>query len=209
MLTGLAIQSVDGAIADLGLSSYQLDDGERGYTVDSDSRMDMRYDLDAETPTAADILKTYSEKDLVLLFQELAEQPFTRRIAKAIKSSKPIITPADLAEVVEQAIPSSQRYKSKKITVNLLRALRMEVNHELDSLEQFIEQVVTKLNPQARLAIISFQSLEDRVVKNAFRKLKQEGQVQIVTKKPVSPTESEIQENPRSRSAKLRVCEKL
>jgi 16S rRNA (cytosine1402-N4)-methyltransferase len=208
ILDSMKINSVDGIVADLGLSSYQLDDVSRGFIVVSDSKMDMRYDMNSNTPKASDILRNYSEKELVALFQKYSEQPFERRIAAEIKRSKPISTPRELHALVERTIPSSQRYKTKKITINLLRGLRMEVNNELDTLKTFIDQAVSRLDPGGRLVVISFQSVEDRVVKNAFREHKHQDNLQIITKKPITPSDEEITVNPRSRSAKLRAAEK-
>ncbi|MFH1749660.1 MAG: 16S rRNA (cytosine(1402)-N(4))-methyltransferase RsmH [bacterium] len=205
VLKDISILEVDGIIADLGISNFQLEDKLRGFSLESDSLLDMRIDQD-QSIVALDILKRYSEKDLVQLFQEVGEQPFARRIARAIKTEKNFQSTSEFYQIIERAIPVNLRYKAKKIAVNLFRALRMEVNSEIQSLNEFIPNAISVLKESGRLVIISFHSIEDRIVKHTLRNNKQ---VKILTKKPIIPLIQEVKNNPKSRSAKLRACEKI
>lgn len=201
----LHITQVDGIIADLGISNFQLEDKLRGFGLESDSLLDMRINQEQST-IALDILKQYSEKDLVQLFQEVGEQPFAKRIAKAVKTKRNFQSASEFYQIIEQAIPPKLRYKAKKIAVNLFRTLRMEVNSEIKNLQEFIPSAISILKESGRLVIISFHSIEDRIVKHT---LKNNNQVTILTKKPIVPSMQEVKINPKSRSAKLRACEKV
>ncbi|MFC1656597.1 16S rRNA (cytosine(1402)-N(4))-methyltransferase RsmH [Patescibacteria group bacterium] len=205
VLEDINILEVDGVVADLGISNYQLENKLRGFGLESDSLLDMRIDQD-QIVIALDILKRYSEKDLIQLFQEVGEQPFSKRIARAIKEEKDFQSTAEFYKIIERAIPANLRYKAKKIAVNLFRALRMEVNSEIENLNEFIPKAINVLTESGRLVIISFHSIEDRIVKHA---LKNNKQVKILTKKPIIPSIGEVKNNPKSRSAKLRACKKI
>jgi len=207
ILQELRIKKVDGIIADLGISNFQLQDPDRGFSIEKLGILDMRMDQNSPN-TAIDILRKYSEKDLVRIFRELGEQPFSQRIARAIKKAKKLETTEDFLQIIQEAIPGNLRFKAKKIAINLFRAIRMEVNQEIPNLKIFIPQAIQVLKTQGRLVIISFHSLEDRIVKWAFRDYPK-AQIKILTPKPIFPTEEEIQSNPKSRSAKLRACEKI
>ncbi len=208
ILSDLKIKKIDGIIADLGISNIQLQDTHRGFSIEQNSPLDMRIDQ-TQRKTASDILKNYSEKDLIKLFQEIGEQPFSKRIARAVKQSKNLQTTYDFYKIIQTAIPEKLKFKAKKIAINLFRALRMETNQEIKNLEEFIPKAVNNLNPGGKLVIISFHSIEDRIVKWKFRDLKHQKQIEILTKKPVTPSQKEIQINPKSRSAKLRACKKI
>jgi len=201
----LHIVRVDGVIADLGISNFQLEDKLRGFSLESDSLLDMRINQEQST-IALDILKQYSEKDLVQLFQEVGEQPFAKRIARAVKTKRNFQSASEFYQIIEQAIPVKLQYKAKKIAVNLFRALRMEVNSEIKNLQEFIPNAISVLKKSGRLVVISFHSIEDRIVKHT---LKNNNQVTILTKKPIVPLIQEVKINPKSRSAKLRACEKI
>lgn len=208
ILEDLGIEKVDGIIADLGISNFQLEDSQRGFSVEKDSPLDMRIDQDQRT-AAYDILKSYSEKDLIELFQKIGEQPFSRRIAKAVKQAKNLQTTQDFYQIIQAAIPGKLKFKAKKIAINLFRALRMEVNQEIKNLEEFIPSAINTLNPNGKLVIISFHSIEDRIVKWKFRELAKKRQIEILTPKPIIPSQEEIKVNPKSRSAKLRICKRI
>lgn len=204
VLSDAKIDGVDGIVADLGISNYQLEDKFRGFSLESNGLLDMRMDQEQST-IALDILKRYSEQDLVELFQEVGEQPFSKRIARAVKKAKNFESTKEFYQIIENSIPEKLRYKAKKIAINLFRALRMEVNSEIQNLKDFIPNAIQVLNKKGRLVIISFHSIEDRIAKHT---LKQNKQVTILTKKPILPSTKEIKINSKSRSAKLRVCEK-
>ncbi len=205
VLEDINVVEVDGIIADLGISNYQLEDKLRGFSLESGSLLDMRMDQD-QSKIALDILKQYSEKDLVQLFQEVGEQPFVKRIAEAIKNQKNFQSTTEFYQIIEQAIPANLRYKAKKIAVNLFRALRMEVNSEIENLQEFIPKAINVLAESGILVVISFHSIEDRIVKHS---LKNNKQVKVLTKKPIIPSTEEVIINSKSRSAKLRACQKL
>jgi 16S rRNA (cytosine1402-N4)-methyltransferase len=193
---------VDGIVLDLGLSSMQLADAERGFSFLTDGALDMRFNPDEETD-AAELVNTLSEQDLADLIYEYGEEHASRRIARGIVYARPIKTAAQLASVIERSMGRRGRIHPATQT---FQALRIAVNREIDVLENVLPQVVELLKPQGRIAIISFHSLEDRVVKNFFRS---SDQLQVLTKHPVRPSDDEVQANSRSRSAKLRVAEKV
>jgi 16S rRNA (cytosine1402-N4)-methyltransferase len=195
----------DGIIADLGVSSAQLDQPQRGFSFraegDLDMRMDQRQDL-----TAADIVNTYAEKTLADIFFTLGEERLSRRIARNIVEQRPFHTTTQLAEAIARCVPSSYRHGRIHPATRVFQALRIEVNQELKVLEKWLLQAVDWLKPNGKIAVISFHSLEDRIVKQTFR---QDQRLQIITKKPLIATDEEIRANPRSRSAKLRVAAKI
>jgi 16S rRNA (cytosine1402-N4)-methyltransferase len=197
----------DGLLADLGLSSMQLEDASRGFSFERPGPLDMRMDPHTRT-TASEIVNRTPERELADLIFKLGEERFSRRIARGMVKARPIRSTTELAQVVTRAIPSRTGLYHVHPATRTFLALRMVVNQELESLETFLAQALGVLAPGGRLVILSFHSLEDRLVKRAFQAWKREGQAEILTKKVVRPGEAEIQANPRSRSAKLRAAEK-
>lgn len=217
------ITEISGLLADLGVSSMQLDDAQRGFSFRYDAPLDMR--MGSEGVSAADLVRTLEESDLARILRDYGEEPMARRIARAVveaRSEAPIETTARLAEVI-RSVKRSRPHEIDPSTLTF-QALRIATNEELVGLETFIDDAVSALEREARIAVISFHSLEDRIVKQAFRRL--EGQctcppgmpvcgcgavaiVHVMTGRPVTASEEEIARNPRSRSAKLRVAEKL
>ena len=198
---------VDGVIADLGLSSIQLDDASRGFSFNQSGPLDMRMDPGAEL-TAADLVNHADERELADIFFELGEERHSRRIARAIVKARPYRSTTELAQVVTRAIPSRAGLHQIHPATRSFMALRLAVNGELENLGVFLNKVLTVLRPGGRVVILSFHSLEDRPVKQAFRRWQDEGLAAILTRKVVRPTEEEIEMNPRARSAKLRAAEK-
>lgn len=198
----------DGIIADLGVSSAQLDRPERGFSFRHEADLDMRMDQ-TQSLTAADLINTYAERDLADIFYQYGEERFSRRIARKIVAKRPINTTTALAQIVASALPAPKGRKyHRRIhpATRVFQALRIAVNQELQVLEQFIALAPTWLKPGGRIGIISFHSLEDRIVKHHFR---QNSLLKVMTKKPIVASESEKRENPRARSAKLRIAEKI
>lgn len=205
------VKALNAVLFDLGISSYQIESEHRGFSIKQDSRLDMRMD-ERSALTAYDIVNTYSEKGLSALIEKFGEERFHNRIAKFIveeRSRNPIHTTHELAEAVHRAI--GYRHKTGGIdpATRTFQAIRIAVNDELGSLEEGLKRIVSWLAVGARICVISFHSLEDRIVKNLFREYAELGFLNIVTKKPIIPSDSEIESNPRSRSAKLRVAERL
>ncbi len=192
----------DGIILDLGLSSMQLGDAARGFSFQSDGALDMRFNPDEPT-TAADLVNSLDEKELADLIYEFGEERASRRIAHAVVDARPIDTAAQLASVIERAVGRHGRIHPATRT---FQALRIAVNREIDVLKSGLPQIVETLAPRGRVVIISFHSLEDRLVKNFFR---ESAQLEILTKHPLRPTHAETVANPRSRSAKLRAAERI
>ncbi|MEE3715246.1 16S rRNA (cytosine(1402)-N(4))-methyltransferase RsmH [Tumidithrix elongata RA019] len=195
----------DGMIADLGVSSAQLDRPERGFSFRESGDLDMRMDRRQEL-TAADIVNTYAEKTLADIFFTLGEERLSRRIARNIVEQRPFQTTTQLADVIARCVPGSYRHGRIHPATRVFQALRIEVNQELKVLETWLQQSVNWLKPHGKIAVISFHSLEDRIVKHTFR---QDERLQIITKKPLIATDEEIRQNPRSRSAKLRLATKV
>lgn len=198
---------VDGVLADLGLSSMQIDDAARGFSFNSPGPLDMRMDPGSET-TAADLVNYADERELADIFYKLGEERHSRRIARAIVKARPYRITTELAQVVTRAIPSRAGLHQIHPATRSFMALRLAVNAELDNLDQFLDRVLTVLRPGGRVVILSFHSLEDRRVKQAFRRWQGEGWANILTRKCVRPGDTEVQMNPRARSAKLRAAEK-
>jgi len=206
---------VNGILMDIGISSVQLDDSGRGFTFQKDEPLLMTMEdniIPDVTLTAYDLVNTSSESALADIIYAYGEDTFARRIAKAIVEAReiaPIKTTFDLVRVVESAIPSRFQKGKTNPATKTFQALRIAVNDELGALREGIAGAVAMLAPGGRLAVITFHSLEDRIVKNAFRDFQKDDIVKLIAKKPIAPTLSESKSNPRSRSAKLRIIEKL
>jgi 16S rRNA (cytosine1402-N4)-methyltransferase len=200
----LAGETADGILLDLGVSSLQLDDAERGFSFQREGPLDMRMDRTARG-SASELVNRMRESDLADLIHELGEEPYSRRIARAIareREKAPIATTTELAEIVRRAAPKSRRPGFHPAT-RTFQALRIRTNRELDGLEPALERAAECLRPAGRMAVIAFHSLEDRAAKQAFRALESRG-FRVLTRKPVRPGEPETRDNPRARSARLR-----
>src|SRR5271170_5954674 len=208
---GLGIAKVDGVLADLGVSSMQLDRPERGFSFREAGPLDMRMssgEAEEDSLTAGEIVNRWPEKEVADLLYREAEEHDSRRIARAIVKARPIRDTAHLATVVAGARKQWGRQKLHPATKTFL-ALRIAVNRELEELGQFLSRTPATLNSGGRWIVLSYHSLEDRLVKHAFQDLAREGSFQVLTKKVIQPGDEEIRNNPRSRSAKMRVAEKL
>jgi 16S rRNA (cytosine1402-N4)-methyltransferase len=214
VLEELNLNHVDRILLDLGISSFQLEVGGRGFSFlkDEPLLMTMKKNPKSEDLTASDIVNNWEEENLADIIYGFGEEKYSRKIAKAIvgaRKEKPIKTTFDLVEIIEKAVGGF--YKKMRIhpATRTFQALRIATNSELVNLEEMIKKGFYLLTPSGRMAIITFHSLEDRIVKHEFIRLKQEGYANIITKKPIIPNKSEIINNPRSRSAKLRIIEKI
>lgn len=219
------IASVDGILLDLGVSSYQLDTVERGFTYKVDTPLDMRMDR-RQTISAREIVNDYSEKELFRVIRDYCEDPFAKNIAKHIvqeRAKAPIETTGQLNEIIKAAIPAKMRATGGHPSKRTYQAIRIECNHELDVLKNSLDTMIDLLNPGGRLCIITFHSLEDRIVKSAFKRREnpctcppefpvcvcgKKSAGKVITRKPILPGAAELEENSRSKSAKLRVFEK-
>jgi 16S rRNA (cytosine1402-N4)-methyltransferase len=206
------VSLVDGALADLGVSSLQLDAPGRGFSFQRDEPLDMRMDT-AGGETAADLVARSTERDLADAIYAYGEERFSRRIARAIveaRRAQPIATTGGLAAIVRRALPPRRSMRIDPAT-RTFQALRIWVNRELDGLDRFLEAATRRLRIGARLVVISFHSLEDRIVKHTLRalQLSADAGVRVLTKKPVMPGDDEVRRNPRARSAKLRAAERM
>lgn len=226
VLHDLGIEKIDGMMLDLGVSSYQLDTQERGFSYRYDAPLDMRMDL-RQTLTAKDIVNGYSETELFHIIRDYGEDRFAKNIAKHIvmaRAKKPIETTGELNEIIRAAIPAKMRAEGGHPSKRTYQAIRIECNKELEVLKESLEEMIGILNPGGRLCIITFHSLEDRIVKTAFKKAEnpctcppsfpvcvcgKKSQGKVITGKPVLPCEEEMESNPRSKSAKLRIFEKI
>ena len=225
VLNELAIQKIDGALLDLGVSSFQLDNSSRGFSYQYDSPLDMRMDRE-EGFTAADIVNGYSEQELCRIIREYGEEKWAARIAKFICSAreeKDIETTYELVDIIKAAIPASARREGPHPAKRTFQAIRIEVNQELEHLKRCLDDFIDVLSPGGRLAVISFHSLEDRIVKECFQKhlnpctcppglpcvCGKKPDIKKVTRKPIEADKNELLINPRARSAKLRVIEKI
>ena len=197
----------DGILADLGMSSLQLNDAARGFSFQAEGSLDMRMNPMSE-PTAEQVVNQFDERQLADLIYEFGEERRSRRIARAIVRSRPILTTAQLAAVISTAARSMKHERIHPAT-RTFQALRIFVNRELDDLRKLLQAAPQLLKPGGRLVVISFHSLEDRIVKDAMREGAKLGQYKLLTKKPVTASEEEVDRNPRSRSAKLRAAEKV
>ena len=199
--------SLDGLLADFGVSSLQLDEAQRGFSFRLDAPLDMRMDT-RSGETAGQVVNQADEEDLANLIYEFGEERRSRRIARAIVRARPISTTAELARVVSAAAPSMKSDKIHPAT-RTFQAIRIRVNDELGEIRSLLQSAPVLLKPGGRLAMISFHSLEDRLVKDAMREGSRDGIWELVTRKPVTAGDDEMHRNPRSRSAKLRVAERL
>ena len=205
ILDELGIDQVNGFILDLGLSSLQMDSHVRGFSYSTDSDLDMRFDSSQEIK-ASGILNHLSENDLANVIFQYGEERRSRAIAKSIVKMRPLTTVFDLVESIRRSTPPNHRDRT---LARVFQAIRIKVNGELEKLENFLSSFRDRLVIGGRVAIISFHSLEDRLVKHSFKDLAKEGVLSILTKKPVIATNEEMAENRRSRSAKLRVAERI
>jgi 16S rRNA (cytosine1402-N4)-methyltransferase len=194
----------DGILADLGVSSYHLDQPERGFSFRQDASLDMRMDR-RRSLTAADVINNWDEAELAQVFFEYGEERLSRRIARRIIERRPFHTTVELAQAIAGCVPPKYRYGRIHPATRVFQALRIVVNDELKSLETFLDKAPNALVPGGKIAIISFHSLEDRLVKHGLRN---SPLLKVLTKKPIIASEEEINKNPRSRSAKLRIAER-
>ena len=226
ILNELNIDKVDGILLDLGVSSYQFDEGSRGFSYNYDARLDMRMDTTSNL-SAWEIVNEYSKEELTKIIKDYSEERFASKIADKIvkkRSIKPIDTTFELVEVIKEAIPLKFRVKGGHPAKKTFQALRIETNDELGVLRNALDRMINRLNKNGRIAIISFHSLEDRIVKETFKyrfldcvcppespvcTCDKKREVEIITRKPVVATEKELKENNRAHSAKLRVAEKI
>jgi 16S rRNA (cytosine1402-N4)-methyltransferase len=195
----------DGIIADLGVSSPQFDQGERGFSFRHTAALDMRMDR-CQSLTAADIINYWKEKELADLFYEYGEERLSRPIARSIVQKRPFTTTTELASAIASSVPASYRHGRIHPATRVFQALRIAVNQELESLKQLLQQAPQWLKSEGIIAIISFHSLEDRLIKYGFR---EHNLLKVITKKPIIPTRDEQVKNPRSRSAKLRLAQRI
>ncbi len=225
VLETLGIRQVEGILLDLGVSSWQLDSAERGFSYRNDAPLDMRMDQSGSL-TAKDIVNGYEEKELIRILRTYGEEPFAGRIASAIvraRDNSPIETTTELSEIVKAAIPAAKRREGGHPAKRTFQAIRIEVNGELMVLSEALSDLIGLLSPGGRLLIITFHSLEDRIVKQAFKEAEnpcicppnfpvctcgKKPLGRMVTRKPIEPSEEEKEKNPRAKSAKLRIFEK-
>ena len=200
------IEQVDGILLDLGLSSFQLEDNQRGFSHRYDSSLDMRFDDTDDGLTAGEIIENSSIRDLTNIFNEFGEERNSFRIARAIKESNEEINADTLVSIISKK--TAYKYRIKTYS-RIFQALRIKTNNELDHLESFLNDFMKFLKPEGRIVIISYHSMEDRMVKHKFKDLKINKELKVLTKKPLIPSEQEIIDNKRSRSAKMRVGEKI
>lgn len=227
ILDSLGIRELDGALFDLGVSSHQLD-AQRGFAFSRDEELDMRMSRLEDTPTAADIVNSYNEVNLADLIWQYGEERYSRRIAKAIvarRQKEPITRTVELADIVTAAIPAKNRWQQDiHPATRTFQAIRIVVNHEMEAVEQGVPAAIEALKIGGRVGVISFHSLEDRIVKNTFRRYSghctcpprlpgcvcgAKEILKVITRKPITPSADEIKENPRSRSSRLRVGERI
>ncbi len=210
VLKSEGVEKVDGILFDLGVSMYQLK-SERGFSFQIDAPLDMRMDKE-QTLTAYKVVNTYPERELIRILREYGEEKFAVRIAKAIvnrREKKPIETTGELVEIIMSAVPEFYKHGRIHPATKTFQAIRIEVNRELESLQEALYKTPDYLSSGGRLVVISFHSLEDRIVKKFMKEKEREGIFRILTKKPITPSEEEIMENPASRSAKLRASERV
>ncbi|MBR3791769.1 MAG: 16S rRNA (cytosine(1402)-N(4))-methyltransferase RsmH [Clostridia bacterium] len=226
ILNELNVDKIDGAVLDLGVSSYQLDNAKRGFSYMHDARLDMRMNPSDEL-SAYEVVNSYNEEELTKIFYEYGEEKWSKRVAEFIvekRKIKPVETTLELVDIIKAAIPKKVRVEGSHPAKRIFQAIRIEVNNELGILKQTVSDIVDVLKPGGRISVITFHSLEDRIIKKAFLDLamgcvcpksfpvcvcNRQPIVKIISKKPILPTSKEENENPRSKSAKLRVAEKL
>lgn len=226
ILAELGIEKIDGAVLDLGVSSYQLDNAERGFSYMHDAPLDMRMNRESEI-SAYEVVNNYPEEELTRIFYEYGEENWSKRVAEFIvkrRAESPIKTTGELVDIIKAAIPQKARQEGSHPAKRIFQAIRIEVNGELKILKKAVEDFLDVLKPGARLAVITFHSLEDRIVKQVFAE-KAKGcvcppefpvcvcgkkpEVKLITRKPKLPSAAELGENSRSKSAKLRIAEKI
>lgn len=225
ILQDLGVTKVDGIVLDLGVSSYQLDNLERGFSYKSDAPLDMRMDA-RQAKTAAEVVNNYSEYELYKIIRDYGEDKFAKNIAKHIvkaREQEPLKTTAQLSNVIKAAIPMKFQAKGGHPAKKTFQAVRIEVNRELDVLKDSLDTMIEHLNPRGRICVITFHSLEDRIVKTKFRENEnpctcppdfpvcvcgKKTKGKVITRKPIIPTEKEIQDNKRAKSSKLRIFER-
>jgi 16S rRNA (cytosine1402-N4)-methyltransferase len=212
LLDKIGVKQVDGALFDLGISSFQLQDPSRGFSFQNDGPLDMRMDKDSYV-SAYDLVNNLNEEELSTLIWNYGEERWHNRIARSLvrqRQCSPIATTAELSDIVLRAIPVRYRYRHYRIhpATRTFQAVRIAVNRELEILDAAVNKAIALLKRRARVCVISFHSLEDRAIKFAFRKAEADGLVDIVTPKPLTPAQSEITANPASRSSKLRAAER-
>ena len=226
VLDKLGIEEVDGVLIDLGISSHQIDSAERGFSFLKEGRLDMRMDRNNEL-SAYEIVNFYPKEKLEKILFEYGEESFARRIVQKIveaRKLRPIETTLELREIIESALPKKVVYKSGGASKKTFQALRIAVNGELEGLEEILEKLISRLKSHGRMCVLSFHSLEDRIVKNVFRReatdclcppgfpvctCHHKASIKLITKKPLVAGEEEVLKNPRSSSAKLRIIERL
>lgn len=224
-LEKIGVYKIDGVLADLGVSSHQLDEADRGFSYMHDAPLDMRMDI-RQPFSAYDVVNTYSEEQLAKIIKDYGEDNWAKRIAKFIvegRSEKPIEKTGELVDIIKKAIPKKARIDGPHPAKRTFQAIRIEVNNELGVINKMIDDAVSMMNKGGRICIITFHSLEDRIVKNEFKHLSlscvcppelpicqcdKVSEVKVITRKPILPSKEEVEVNPRSRSAKLRVAEK-
>jgi 16S rRNA (cytosine1402-N4)-methyltransferase len=213
LLAARGLGAVDGVLFDLGLSSFHLDASGRGFSFARDEPLDMRFDpTDAARESAADILAGRDTDALTALFRTYGEERFASRIARTIVARRrqaPLRTSGELLAAIEQSLPAQVRWRASRDAARIFQALRIAANDELAALAAALPQALAALAPGGRLVVISFHSLEDRQVKHFFRAAQSAGQLRILTKRPIQPSEAEIAANPRAASAKLRAAERV
>lgn len=225
VVKSLGLEGVDGIVLDLGVSSYQLDNVDRGFSYRYDTALDMRMDT-RQSLSAKEIVNEYPERELYRIIRDYGEDQFAKNIAKhiaAARKDRPIETTGELNELIKAAIPAKMRANGGHPSKRTFQAIRIECNHELDVLKNSLDELIGLLNPGGRICIITFHSLEDRIVKSAFRKNEnpctcppdfpvcvcgKESQGKVITRKPILPGAQELETNSRSKSAKLRIFEK-
>lgn len=223
VLDELNIDKVNGVLIDLGVSSYQLDNRERGFSYLSENDLDMRMDRSQDF-SAKNVINEYSQEKLTKIFYEYGEEKYSRRIAENIVKARPIHTTAELAAIIEASVPKKDRFRYGNPCKRVFQAIRIEVNEELDGLSEVITDMARRLKTGGRMCVITFHSLEDRIVKTAFNELKKDcicppaqpictcnkrQEIALINRKPITATEAELNDNSRASSAKLRVIEKI
>ena len=224
-LEKIGVHKIDGVLADLGVSSHQLDEADRGFSYMQDAPLDMRMDVRKDF-SAYNVVNEYTEEELAKIIKDYGEDNWAKRIAKFIvegRAEKPIETTGELVDIIKKAIPKKARIDGPHPAKRTFQAIRIEVNNELGVITKMIDDACSIMNPGGRICIITFHSLEDRIVKNEFKYLSLDcvcppempfcqcdkvSEVKVITRKPILPSKEEIEMNPRSRSAKLRVAEK-
>ena len=225
ILSDLKISKIDGIVLDLGVSSYQIDNLERGFSYKEDAPLDMRMDQ-RQLLNAADVVNGYTEEQLIAMLRDYGEERFAKSIAKAIieaRQDKPIATTKELSNIVKSAVPTKYSIKKGHPAKKTFQAIRIEVNNELNILRQTLDKMIEHLNPGGRICVITFHSLEDRIVKLNFRNNEnpctcppdfpvcvcgKKSKGKVITRKPITPSEVEIENNKRAKSSKLRIFER-